>query len=671
MTEAFSYHQAFSRNMGWVTVQEQGILRHKRIAIAGMGGVGGVHLLTLARLGIGAFHIADFDVFDIVNFNRQIGATVSSLGKPKVEVLSEMAKDINPELDIRIFPEGINNNLSEFFNGVDLYVDGLDFFAFSARQKTFDTCAELGIPAVTAAPLGMGAALLNFLPGKMTFEDYFLWGELPEEEKALRFLIGLAPAGLHAPYLVDPTAINLAEQRGPSTIMGCQLCAGVAATEALKILLNRGKVLAAPHGLHFDAYRNKLVHTWRPGGNSNPLQRLGLSIARRRLNKKSSLSATNTIENPSPTMATPSQSAGPGMTDSLTVIEQILDLARWAPSGDNTQPWRFEIVDENYVVVHGFDTRDHCVYDLNGRPSQVSLGALLETISIAASEHGLLTTITRRAEMPETTPTFDVRFVADQSLKPDPLAPYIPFRSVQRRAMQTRPLSRKEKKALEAAVGSRYSILWLEGVSRRWEAARLMFNNAKLRLTLPEAYEVHRSIIQWNARFSEDKVPDQTLGLDPVTLRIMQWVMKSWERVKFFNTFLAGTIAPRIQMDLIPGIACAAHFIIHAQEIPKSIDDHISAGRAVQRFWLTLTQLGLFMQPEMTPLIFSRYIYEGMQFTTNERKLKDAQKLTLQLGTLIGEETIVRSVFMGRIGAGRTPSARSLRKPLLKLKYIT
>ncbi|MCU0736234.1 MAG: ThiF family adenylyltransferase, partial [Methylotetracoccus sp.] len=59
------------------------------------------------------------------------------------------------------------------------------------------------------------------------------------------------------------------------------LCAGVAATEALKILLGRGKVLAAPHGFQFDAYRNKLVHTWRPGGNSHPLQRLVLMIARR------------------------------------------------------------------------------------------------------------------------------------------------------------------------------------------------------------------------------------------------------------------------------------------------------------------------------------------------------------------------------------------------------
>jgi molybdopterin/thiamine biosynthesis adenylyltransferase len=282
MSEAFSYGQAFSRNIGWVTSREQAALRSKRVAIAGMGGVGGVHLLTLVRLGIGAFNIADFDQFDVANFNRQAGATVSTIGKPKVEVLAAMASDINPEVDIKVFPGGVDrSNLSEFLAGADVYIDGLDFFAFSARQATFSACATAGIPAITAAPLGMGAALLNFLPGKMSFEEYFRWGDLPDDEKALRFMVGLAPAGLHRPYLVDLSAVNLAEQRGPSTIMACQLCAGVAATEALKILLKRGKVLAAPHGFHFDAYRNKLVHTWRPGGNRHFLQRLILMIARR------------------------------------------------------------------------------------------------------------------------------------------------------------------------------------------------------------------------------------------------------------------------------------------------------------------------------------------------------------------------------------------------------
>jgi len=287
MTFTFNYEQAFARNIGWVTSEEQQRLRGKRVAIAGGGGVGGVHLLTLARLGIGSFHIADFDSFDIPNFNRQVGATMSTVGQPKVEVMARMARDINPELEIKVFERGVDrDNLDQFLDGVDLYVDALDFFAFDARRDTFAACARLGIPATTAAPLGMGAAMLNFMPGKMTFEEYFQWGDLDELDKAIRFVVGLAPAGLHRPYLMVPSAVNFAERRGPSTIMACQLCAGVAATEALKILLGRGEVLAAPHGMQFDAYRNRVTRTWRPGGNRNPWHRLMIAVAGRQMRRE-------------------------------------------------------------------------------------------------------------------------------------------------------------------------------------------------------------------------------------------------------------------------------------------------------------------------------------------------------------------------------------------------
>lgn len=107
MQQAFDYGRAFDRNIGWVTVAEQQVLRGKRVAIAGMGGVGGVHLITLARLGIASFHIADFDDFGIANFNRQAGAMMSTLGKPKVEVLSGMARDVNPEADVTLFAKGV------------------------------------------------------------------------------------------------------------------------------------------------------------------------------------------------------------------------------------------------------------------------------------------------------------------------------------------------------------------------------------------------------------------------------------------------------------------------------------------------------------------------------------------------------------------------------------
>src|SRR5687768_12387143 len=70
-TRSFEYGAAFARNIGWVTETEQHSLAGKRIAIAGLGGVGGFHLLTLARLGVGSFNIADSDRFELANLNRQ------------------------------------------------------------------------------------------------------------------------------------------------------------------------------------------------------------------------------------------------------------------------------------------------------------------------------------------------------------------------------------------------------------------------------------------------------------------------------------------------------------------------------------------------------------------------------------------------------------------------
>lgn len=285
--EPFDYTTAFSRTIGWITTAEQATLRSKRVAIAGLGGVGGAHLLTLTRLGIQSFNLADFDRFGTENFNRQAGAFQSTVGQPKVDVVSRMARDINPDLNINKFPAGVTfDNMEQFLSGVDLYVDGLDFFVLDIRAKLFALCAERGIPAITAAPLGMGAAVLAFLPGRMTFEEYFQLEGRTKNEQLLRFMVGLAPAVLHQAYLVEPSAVDLVNRRGPSTPMACEICAGIAGTQALKILLGRGDVIAAPRGLHFDAYRNKLVRTWRPGGNSNPLQRLILSLARRRFMRK-------------------------------------------------------------------------------------------------------------------------------------------------------------------------------------------------------------------------------------------------------------------------------------------------------------------------------------------------------------------------------------------------
>ena len=87
--------------------------------------------------------------------------------------------------------------------------DGNAGFAFGARRQVFAACAAKGIPAVTAAPLGMGAAVLNFLPGGMSFDEYFRLNDGTEAEKPVRFLMGLAPSRLQMGYLADPTTVDL------------------------------------------------------------------------------------------------------------------------------------------------------------------------------------------------------------------------------------------------------------------------------------------------------------------------------------------------------------------------------------------------------------------------------------------------------------------------------
>jgi molybdopterin/thiamine biosynthesis adenylyltransferase len=267
-----------------VTAAEQARLRSARIAIAGLGGAGGAHLLTLSRLGVARFNIADFDHFEVHNFNRQAGGLMPFVGHRKADVLGRMALEVNPESDIRPFHEGVTEaNVGEFLRDVDLYVDGIDFFAMKARRMVFAACSERGIPALTAAPLGMGVSLLYFSPKGMSFEEYFRLEGHDSQEQYARFIAGLSPAMLQRNYLVAPEAVNFQERRGPSTMMAIDLCAGVLGTEALKVLLGRGRLRAAPWAMQFDAYRHKLSFTWRPFGNANPLQRALLMLIRPKL----------------------------------------------------------------------------------------------------------------------------------------------------------------------------------------------------------------------------------------------------------------------------------------------------------------------------------------------------------------------------------------------------
>ncbi len=280
----FDYEEAFSRNLGWLTPQEQQRLKNARVAVAGMGGVGGVHVQALVRLGVGALNLTDFDSFELANFNRQAGAATSSIGRPKVEVMRDFALDVNPGIDLRVFPNGLDeSNLADYLHGVDLLIDAIDFFANSLRPALYRAARERGIPVVCSAPLGAGASLICFQPTDISFDDYFGFAGCDDITMAVRFMVGMSPRLPQRHYLAYPEIVDFVKRRVPSLGMACQLAAGMAVTTSMKLLLRRGGVKGAPHSYQFDAYLGRFYSCWRPGGNRHLLNRLAIAIAKHKL----------------------------------------------------------------------------------------------------------------------------------------------------------------------------------------------------------------------------------------------------------------------------------------------------------------------------------------------------------------------------------------------------
>ena len=282
----FDYSKAFERNIGILSKAEQARLRGSRVAIAGLGGTGSAQVHALARTGIGAFNLADPDTFELSNFNRQVGATMQTLGRHKADVSEEMVHSINPEADVRLFPEGIcANSIDEFLIDVDVVVDSLDFYCFEERFLLYAGARERGVWVFSAIPLGFGFTLLAFDPKGMRFEDYFGFRQgMPERELIVSFSAGLAPKPFLRRY-VTLDDVRMQEGRLPSISVGAAtlMIAGVITTEVVNRITAKTRPLAVPSVLQYDALLRKYRRRTYRMGMRSPLQSLKKAILRKKL----------------------------------------------------------------------------------------------------------------------------------------------------------------------------------------------------------------------------------------------------------------------------------------------------------------------------------------------------------------------------------------------------
>ena len=130
----------------------------KNVLVVGLGGVGGLCAEMIARAGVGKMTIVDADTVDLSNTNRQIPALHSTAGKLKAEVMAERLRDINPELEVTVLVQYIQNEIIETIleeGKFDYAVDCID--TLGPKVQFIKACKERRIPIVTS--LGAGGKL--------------------------------------------------------------------------------------------------------------------------------------------------------------------------------------------------------------------------------------------------------------------------------------------------------------------------------------------------------------------------------------------------------------------------------------------------------------------------------------------------------------------------------
>ena len=150
MSGAFDYRAMTSRNIGFVTEDEQQRLRAGRVFVCGTGGMGGACLQSLARAGVGAFEIADFDSFEVSNLNRQVFCTLDVLGRSKVEVTAERLRGINPAIEVRVHGERWLDDLEGILSRCRVVVNGMDDIA--AGVRLYRAARDRGATVIDAYP---------------------------------------------------------------------------------------------------------------------------------------------------------------------------------------------------------------------------------------------------------------------------------------------------------------------------------------------------------------------------------------------------------------------------------------------------------------------------------------------------------------------------------------
>lgn len=176
----------YARNVPALTEAECVLLRTKRVAVIGCGGLGGHIIDQLCRIGIGAIRAVDGDCFEETNLNRQLLSQVPLLGSGKAEAACMHAGRVNPQVQMDAVSEYLTAaNADGLIMSCDLVIDALD--NIPSRKILASACSKAGIPYVYGAIAGWVAQAGISMPGDGLIETLYPEDTVLADKSVLSF----------------------------------------------------------------------------------------------------------------------------------------------------------------------------------------------------------------------------------------------------------------------------------------------------------------------------------------------------------------------------------------------------------------------------------------------------------------------------------------------------
>lgn len=172
--------ERYVRNFSLITMEDQYTLLNSKVFVLGLGGLGGYVVEQLARLGVGTIVGADGDFFEPTNLNRQLNATIDSIGEKKAKRARNRLRSVNPTINFIGVDHFLRGDaIIDYAKHVDVVVDCLG--GLDTRLDLQQAAAACNVPMVTAAVAGLSGYVGTILPGKTGPAELFGTGGAAED----------------------------------------------------------------------------------------------------------------------------------------------------------------------------------------------------------------------------------------------------------------------------------------------------------------------------------------------------------------------------------------------------------------------------------------------------------------------------------------------------------